>query len=80
MKIATVIGKLEPKRAAPGFEEVKWIQVRVEKETVVAADMVDAAPGQLVLLATGAAAERCCMTCPADPIAVAVLEEQINKI
>lgn len=75
MKIAAVIGKLEPKRTAPGFEDVKWIQVRVEKETVVAADLVGAAPGQAVLLATGSVAERCHMTCPADTIAVAVLEE-----
>lgn len=74
MKIGTVIGKLEPKRSAPGFEEVSWIQARVEKETVVAADLAGAEAGQLVLLAAGAAAERCCMTCPADVIAVAVLE------
>lgn len=74
MKIGTVIGKLEPQRCAPGFEEIAWMQVCVEKETVVAADMVGAEPGQMVLLATGAAAGRCNMTCPADVIAVAVIE------
>lgn len=75
MKIGTVMGKLEPLRSAPGFEEVSWIQARVEKETVVAADMVGTETGQTVLLADGTVAERCHMTCPADIIAVAVLGE-----
>lgn len=74
MKIGTVIGKLEPKRSAPGFEEVKWCQVRVEKQTLVAADLVGTEPGQLVLLADGTLADHHHMTCPADTIAVAVLE------
>ena len=75
MKIATVIGKLEPKCYAPGLEEICWIQVRIDKELIVAADPVGAAPGQLVLLAQGPAAGHYRMELCTDALVVAVLED-----
>lgn len=75
MKIGTVIGTLEPARSAPGFEDVRWLQVRVGQRIAVAADLVTAQAGQTVVLAEGSAARNCQMTCPADLIAVAVIGE-----
>ena len=79
MRIGTVIGKLELSRSAPGFEDVAWIQVRLEKETTVAADLVGTSPEQLVLLAEGEAAKRYRMDICADTIVAAVLAESGNN-
>lgn len=79
MKIATVIGKLETRHCAAGYENVNWIQVRLDKETLVAADLVGAGTGQLVLLATGDAAGRYRMDLCTDALVVAVLAETGNN-
>ena len=75
LKIATVIGKLEPRRNAPGLEDARWIQLRIGKQMMVAADPVGAEPGQLVLVATGAAAGHYRMDLCTDALVVAVLED-----
>lgn len=75
MKIATVIGKLEPKCSVRGFEEIQWVQTRADGEIFVAADPLGTQPGQLVLLATGAAAGHYRMDYCTDALVVAVLEK-----
>lgn len=79
MKLATVIGALQAKCTAAGYENVNWVQVRTENETVVAADVVGAKAGQPVLLLTGDAAGRYRMDLCSDALVVAVLEETGNN-
>lgn len=79
MKIATVIGSLEPTRRAPGTEQVRWVQVRTDEEILTAADPVGVQPGELVLVATGAGAGHYRMDFRTDALIVAVLEENGNN-
>ena len=75
MTIATVIGALEPAARAAGMEDVRWIQVRVQQQLLVAADPVGAKPGQTVVLVQGAAAGGYRMDLCTDALVVAVLED-----
>lgn len=75
MKIATVIGRLEPERSAPGLESVSWVQVRTDEEILTAADPVGVQEGQMVLLATGNAAGHYRMDFCTDALIVAVLDK-----
>lgn len=75
MKIATVLGTVKAQRILPGFEDIRWVQLKTEQETFVAADPVGAKPGQLALIATGPMAHHIQMDCPTDAIVLAVLEK-----
>ena len=79
MTIATVIGPLYAGRTAAGMEDVAWIQVRTDEMILTAADPIGVSPGELVLLATGAAAGRYRAEYCTDALVVAVLEETGNN-
>lgn len=74
MKIGKVIGSLRVIRAADCLQGQCFLVVRCGEEEMAALDQAGAVPGDLVLLAQGAAAARCCMEAPVDAAAVAVVE------
>lgn len=76
MKIGRVIASVQTARRAQCLQEQNFLIVRCGDEELVAADRVGAAPGDRVLLATGAAASRYSMEAPVDAAAVAVVEEK----
>lgn len=74
MKLGTVVGAVEPAGSAPGFEGVRWTQVRVGEELLVAADPIGSKKGQTVLLALGEAARHWQLGLVTDALVAAVVE------
>ena len=79
MVLGTVTGTLKLRSAAAGYGDVNWVQIRTGEETLVAADCVGCAKGDVVLLVRGGAAERYCMEYTADALVVAVVSENGNN-
>jgi len=74
MKTGTVLGVLETVKAARGYENARWVQLRTDEGIEAALDPIGAAPGDLVLVAAGEAAKAHTMSCPADALVVAVVK------
>ena len=53
MKTGTVLGTLEVRQAAPGYENSRWVQIRTEQGLVTALDPLGTEPGQNVLFTDG---------------------------
>ena len=58
MKIGTVLGKVGLSIAAPGFANDIWMQVRMDDQVLVAADITGVKAGDLVLVLQGVGADR----------------------
>lgn len=76
MKIGTVMGVLQLQKCAPGYEQVQWKQVRFADQVLVAADIVGANSGDLVLLAEGPAANGVRMDLRCDALILGILEKE----
>lgn len=76
MKIGTVTGTVSAARRADCLQGCTFLAVQTREEHLIAADLVGAAAGDLVLLVSGAAAGRCCMDAPVDAAAVAIVDPQ----
>lgn len=74
MILATVIGRVEIAARAPGFEGVRWAQVRTGQEVLVAADPLGVSAGQTVLLARGESARSWQQGLNADALIAAVIK------
>ncbi len=76
MKIGTVTGSVWSTRKAECLQGQTFLVVKVNEESVVAADQVGAGVGDRVLLATGTVASRFCMDAPVDAAVVAILDSE----
>ena len=76
MKIGTVTGSVWSTRKADCLQGQTFLVVKVNEESVVAADQVGAGVGDRVLLATGTVASRFCMDAPVDAAVVAILDSE----
>ena len=76
MKVGKVIGSVWATRKAPCLQGQTFLVVKVNEESVVAADQVGAGVGDRVLLATGTVASRFCMDAPVDAAVVAILDSE----
>ena len=76
MKIGIVTGSVWATRKATCLQGQTFLVVRVNDQTVVAADQVGAGVGDRVLLATGPVASRYCMDAPVDAAVVAIVDEK----
>ena len=82
MVIGSILGKIAVEKPLPGAEKLRWVQVETGEGLLTAADLVDAAPGELVLVCQGSAAARWVSQCPADAAVAAVLakgEKVVDK-
>lgn len=73
MKLGNVVSSVWATREAQCLQGQTFLVVRTGEGELVAADLVGAAPGDRVLLATGAVAARYCMDTPVDAAVVAVV-------
>ncbi len=78
MTIGRVVGFVELQRTMPGTEGLKWKQVLVSGEAVVALDPVGAHREDLVLLSRGEGAWRMCPEAPVDAVILGVLKTGNN--
>ena len=76
MKIGMVTGSVWSTRKADCLQGQTFLVVKVNEETVVAADQVGAGTGDQVLLVTGTVASRFCMESPIDAAVVANLDPE----
>ena len=76
MKTGTVMGPLETAKSAPGYEAARWAQIRTETGIVVALDPIGVRPGDTVVFAQGAAAERYDMGIQTDAVITAVAKKK----
>ena len=76
MRIGTVLGEIRLHSWAQGFEEIRCKQVRLEDGVTVAADLVDARPGELVLLTEGPAANGYRADLRCDALILGILEKE----
>ena len=78
MKIGTVMGEVQLEKRLPGYENVRFCQVRLTQEVVVAADLLSTRQGDLVLLTQGKAARAYSMEHPCDALILGILENRKN--
>ena len=76
MLIGTVLGDVRLRECAVGYEQISFRQVRLEDRLVVAADLVGAQAGDLVLLTEGAAAAGYRMDLRCDALILGKVEKQ----
>ena len=74
MLIGTVINTLPTKRCNPHLAGQTVLLVKSQEELIPALDQVNAGVGDRVLVITGPAAEKYCMTSPADAAVIAILD------
>ncbi len=74
MKIGLVTGSVWATRKAQCLQGQTFLVVKVNEDSIVAADQVGAGVGDRVLLATGTVASRYCMDAPVDAAVVAILD------
>ena len=79
MIIGRILGQLPVGRTLPGAEAVRWVQVETDRGVLEAADLIGAAPQELVLVCLGKAAAGWVSACPADAAVTAVLEKEVDK-
>ena len=75
MKIGTVLGVLQSRQTAPGYEGARWVQLRAEQGITVALDPVGVQTGQTVIYAEGISAARYDMQAPADAVIIAAVSD-----
>ena len=76
MKIGTVLGEIRLRGYTPGYENVVWKQIRLEDQVLVAADLVGAGSGDLVLVAQGLSADRYRMDLRCDALILGTLDKE----
>ncbi len=79
MKIGLVTGSVWATRKAQCLHGQTFLVVKLNEESVVAADQVGAGVGDRVLLAIGTVASRYCMDAPVDAAVVAILDPEGAK-
>jgi len=79
MKIGIVKAATYPERKAPCLGDQTFLTVALGQDEVIAADHVGAAVGEQVLVVTGPAASKLCMSAPVDAAVVAVLRPSENN-
>ena len=72
--IGKILGPVAVRRTLPGAEQIRWVQVEWDGGILEAADLVGAAPGELVMVCTGPAAARMAAECPVEAAVTAVLD------
>jgi len=79
MVLGTVLSVLTVERSAPGYENIRWIQVKTDEGICTAMDPLEVKMGEIVLVAEGVAAARYSMTGCSDAVIVAVLAKDGNN-
>ena len=72
MTIGTVLGSVELRRAVPGAEGKRFVQIRCGASVVTALDPVGAQPGERVLLTAGESAAKLCQELSVDAVILGV--------
>ena len=72
MTIGTVLSSVDLRRAVPGAEGKRFVQVRCGAQLLTALDPVGAQSGDLVLLTTGESAARLCQEICVDAAVLGV--------
>lgn len=73
MITGTVTGSIRASKAAPCLLEQTLLTVQTNDTELTAVDLAGAAPGDRVLIITGAPAARLCMDAPTDAVIAAVI-------
>ena len=68
MTIGTVLGSVELRRAVPGAEGKRFVQICCGAQLLTALDPVGAQPGERVLLTMGESAARLCQEICVDAV------------
>lgn len=79
MLVGQVMGTVDLKRSMSGAEELSWMQVKTEHNSLVALDPMGAKKGDWVLMVVGDGAWRSCENCPVDAAIVGIVENNGNS-
>jgi len=74
MKTGTVLGPLDVAKAAPGYENTRWVQLRTDQGLVTALDPIGVESGQNVLYTDGPQSTHFDLVTQPDVLITAILK------